>query len=430
MSKLYSFPLRQPSTTYGMGEESNGLTLIDHILSANPHPNQNISGGGASDTNITDRYNQHVSPRTQAGDGTVTDSPHLDTRGNQLFAGSNHNHDSRYAALQHNHDELYAPIDHTHSIYVTRDELYGSGSGAANELDMISPSPVITYYPETEKVDRVVIDYNQVVQNKTYLIQPYQYDRYPAADSNATELATTNILNGPVTTDYPHELRMIYGRSRDVSAVRYHGRQTVTTTKGVIYLRDGEATVGNGLSEELTDIKVDLLVRVNGVVSGVVEIDGVRMSLSGTYTYDSVSQVYVRSSYPRLDVETGDVLTYLPFPNQLDQIETLADGTTLVHPYLVLASMPESDSSCLLNLRYVADDAWLHMDTAVPIPAFTSELGMEIKFEAYNTYFSGSPLLSFVHNGNSYGLTLTADTTRTYRYSVSSFNYGEWQQQS
>ena len=139
-----SFPTRQLNNDYSTGTATNGLTLMDHILSSNPHPNQTISGGGASDTNITDRYNQHVSPRTQAGDGTVTDSPHLDTRGNQLFAGSNHNHDSRYAALQHNHDELYAPIDHTHSIYVTRDELYGSGSGAANELDMISPSPVIT----------------------------------------------------------------------------------------------------------------------------------------------------------------------------------------------------------------------------------------------------------------------------------------------
>ena len=74
MSKLYSFPLRQPSTTYGIGDTASGLTLIDHILSANPHPNQTTAGGGSGSAGeLEDRYNQHIANRTQSSTGEVTD---------------------------------------------------------------------------------------------------------------------------------------------------------------------------------------------------------------------------------------------------------------------------------------------------------------------------------------------------------------------
>ena len=52
-----SFPVRQPGTDYGAGNQANGLTLIDHILSANPHPNQAAAGGSGSAGELEDRYN-------------------------------------------------------------------------------------------------------------------------------------------------------------------------------------------------------------------------------------------------------------------------------------------------------------------------------------------------------------------------------------
>lgn len=429
MSKLYSFPLRQPSTTYGIGNTASGLTLIDHILSANPHPNQTTAGGGSGSAGeLEDRYNQHIANRTQSATGEVTDSPHKDQNGDQLFAGYKHHHDSSYASITHNHDDRYAKLVHTHDNYITQDQLYAAlGKNTGEAADVVMPTPVTSYHGETEKVKESVIDYNAIIKNGTYLIAPYQYYYYPNESDTTAVLTTIAINNGPTTTGYPHELRMVYGRSRDASAVKYLGRQTVTTGDGHLYIRTGTAGLSQGVTSEQLSITVNLSLRVNGIPSGVMMIDEQRTSLAGIYVYNATTQCYRRLNYPIIDTESGAVLRYEPFPDQLSILETLPDGTTLYHPYLQLSSVATDANNCILQLLN-GETPWLTSDSPVAVPAFNSAQDYVLKMEAYATYFADSPLVNFTYGDQSIPLTITAETTRTYEYSVESFTYGNWVQ--
>ena len=427
MSKLYSFPLRQPSTTYGIGDTASGLTLIDHILSANPHPNQAAVGGSGSAGGLEDRYNQHIANRTQSATGEVTDPPHKDQNGNQLFAGYKHRHDSSYASITHNHDDRYAKLGHTHDNYITQDQLYAAlGKNTGEAADMVMPTPVTSYHGETEKVKESVIDYNAIIKNGTYLIAPYQYYYYPSESDTTAVLTTIAINNGPTTTGYPHELRMVYGRSRDASAVKYLGRQTVTTGDGHLYIRTGTADLSQGVTSEQRSMDVRLVIRVNGIPSGVVTVDEQRFSLNGTYVYDATNQNYRRLNYPVIDAASGAVLSYTEFTEQRDVSETLSDGTELIHPYLRLTSTAVTETSCKLQLTY--GSPWLLSDSTIAVPAFNSSQNYTEKMEAYAAYFASSPLLNFTADEQAYGLTITSETTRTYDYQVESFTYGNWVQ--
>lgn len=428
MSKLYSFPLRRPSTTYGIGDTASGLTLIDHILSANPHPNQTTAGGGSGSAGeLEDRYNQHIANRTQSSTGEVTDSPHKDQNGDQLFAGYKHHHDSSYASITHNHDDRYAKLVHTHDNYITQDQLYAAlGKSTDEAVDVVMPTPVISYHGETEKVKESSIDYNTIIKNGTYLIEPYQYYYYPNETDTTAVLATAAINNGPITTGYPHELRMVYGRSRDESTIKYLGRQTVITNDGKLYVRTGTADLSQGVTSQQLFITVNLLLRVNGIPAGVVTIDGQRYSLAGTYVYDATSQNYQRLNYPIINAESGEVQRYEPFADQTDVVETLADGTKLYHPYLRLNSVAAGDNSCTLQVWY--SSPWLLGASQMAVPAFNSSQDYALKMEAYATYFADSPLVNFTYGDQSIPLTITAETIRTYEYSVESFTYGNWVQ--
>ena len=422
-----AFPRRQiGGNYYRAGSKSNGLTLIDHILSANPHPNQTTAGGGSGSAGeLEDRYNQHIANRTQSSTGEVTDSPHKDQNGDQLFAGYKHHHDSSYASITHNHDDRYAKLVHTHDNYITQDQLYAAlGKSTDEAIDVVMPTPVTSYHGETEKVKESVIDYNAIIKNGTYLITPYQYYYYPNESDTTASLATVTINNGPVATGYPHELRMVYGRSRDETAVKYLGRQTVTTSDGSLYVRTGTADLSQGVTSNQLAIVVNLSLRVNAIPSSVITIDEQRFSLAGTYAYDATSQHYQRLNYPIIDTESGAVLRYEPFSAPQDVRETLPDGTELCHPYLKLTSTAVDENSCQLQLTY--GSPWLLSDSTVAVPAFNSSQDYALKMEAYATYFADSPLMNFTHGDKSIPLTLTAETTRTYEYSVESFIYGNW----
>lgn len=423
------FPHRQVYTEYGSGNEANGLTLMDHILSANPHPNQDLAGGGSGSAGeLTDRFNQHIAGRTQSSTGEVTNSPHVDQDGKQLFAGSRHRHDGQYADYVHQHDELYSKLGHTHDSYVTREQLYAAlGKDGSESADVVSPTSDITYHDGTEKVKTATIDYNTIIKNATYLIDLYQYRYYATADDTTTKLQTITVANGPVTESYPHELRMVYGRSRDESTVKYLSRQTVTTADGRMFLRSGTAELDNGLTKNQLSMTVNLVVRVNGISAGVIELSEQNWSVAGTYVYDSDLQVYKRRDYPVLDAESGAVLYYEPFASEEDVITTMPDGSELIHPYLILASKADTETSCRLNFRYNSNSTWLYMEDPIPIPAFDSKQDLIAKQETYATYFADSPLLAFVGSDKSVALTLTAETTRNYEYVVNSFTYSAWQ---
>ena len=105
----------------------SGMSLADHIASANPHPNFHPTSGGGSGSSDAD-FLQHIARRQLDGSGNVLDgSPHLDISGNQLFAGRTHRHDGVYAPVNHNHDYAYATIDHNH------DNVYASVVHSHNE---------------------------------------------------------------------------------------------------------------------------------------------------------------------------------------------------------------------------------------------------------------------------------------------------------
>lgn len=420
------FPHRQVYTEYGSGNEANGMTLLDHILSANPHPNQELAGSG-SDGELTDRFNQHIAGRIQSSTGEVTNSPHVDQDGKQLFAGSKHRHDGQYADYVHQHDELYSKLGHTHERYVTKEQLYAAlGKDGTENADLISPTPDVTYHEGTEKVKEATLDYNTIIKNATYLLDFYQYRYYATAADTTTKLQTITIANGPVTGSYPHELRMVFGRSRDESVVKYLSRQTVTTADGRMFLRTGTAELNNGLTENQLSMSVNLVVRVNNTPSGVISLSEQNWSVAGTYVYDSELQVYKRRDYPVLDADSGAVLSYEPFTSAEDVVTTMPDGSELIHPYLVLASKADTETNCWLNFRYYGNSTWLYLEETVPIPAFDSDQDPAVKQEAYATYFADSPLLTFVSSDDPVSLTLTAEITRNYEYVVNSFTYSEW----
>ena len=100
----------------------SGMSLADHIASANPHPNFHPTSGGGSGSSDSD-FLQHIARRQLDGSGNILDgSPHLDISGNQLFAGRTHRHDGVYAPVNHNHDDAYASVTHNHNdAYATTD---------------------------------------------------------------------------------------------------------------------------------------------------------------------------------------------------------------------------------------------------------------------------------------------------------------------
>lgn len=316
-----AFKTKRPLDLPDADSVDRPMTLSEHILSAHPHPNMATGGSGEG----SDALATHIRRRDMDSEGNVSDSPHLDTLGLQLFAGRTHNHDSVYSMLGHSHADL------NEAIAQLQQSIGGSSSsssiGLKQPLSDDTTRPLNTSDENSELVlTSRSYDLDKQIAGDFYLFigSDEKYNKYGSSGTTYTETSVP-VLNAPNDVAYPFVLTVLPGSVRKVensdgnpATSVYQIMQKIVDNAGKSWVRFGIAT-GSQIVEnvEVTTLRFTIpdLISQADLDSLSEREDYAELTdqyalltdyaISGSYKYNQFSQRFVNTSDSTRELTIG-----------------------------------------------------------------------------------------------------------------------------